>query len=42
MGCAGVVTALAGESISVARFTETGSRSAAGAAVFFLFWHIAW
>jgi MFS family permease len=40
IGFTGVVTALIGECITVSVFQQTGSRSVAGAAVFFLFWHM--
>ena len=40
IGYFGVITALVGECICVDIFNRTGSRSAAAAAVFFLFWHI--
>lgn len=40
IGFAGVVTALIGECISVSVFQRTQSRGVAGAAVFFLFWHM--
>ncbi|KAL6792876.1 general substrate transporter [Trichoderma sp. SZMC 28012] len=41
VGFTGVITALVGECITVSIFQRTGSRSVAGAAVFFLFWHMA-
>lgn len=40
IGLAGVVTALVGECITVSIFQSSGQRSVAGAAVFFLFWHM--
>lgn len=40
IGCAGTVSALVGECVTVSRFNETGDRGTAAAAVFFLFLHI--
>ncbi|EHK42563.1 uncharacterized protein TrAtP1_002416 [Trichoderma atroviride] len=40
IGFVGVVTALIGECITVSIFQRTKSRGMAGAAVFFLFWHM--
>jgi hypothetical protein len=39
-GLAGSASALVGECITVDIFQKTGGRGVAGAAVFFLFWHI--
>ncbi|OJJ42420.1 hypothetical protein ASPZODRAFT_76938 [Penicilliopsis zonata CBS 506.65] len=41
VGFVGVITALVGECVAMSIFDRTGARSAANAAVFFLFWHIA-
>ena len=39
-GLVGSISALVGECITVDIFQRTGNRAVAGAAVFFLFWHI--